>query len=298
MTPYVTPARIRRLSLIGAFNAGLVALLYALEPSLLTDTARSPRALAIVGLTVLAAMVLGRIGRRYAGSVGGAVGAVIPLALVGWLVIAPAVRDVTLVEPLPAGIAALATDEAPSSAGSTEVPAPSVTPVTPAAVDAAPRSKRSSSPAAAAPRPAVESRRPAVTNRASGTPQAALPSRRPAPASAPAPRGPAKVSSGRVQGINHTASGTVAVYRLEDGSHIVRFEDVALEGAPDPVLWLVPGRDQRSRDGGLEVAPLKATHGSFHHAVPQSFDVTQDFTVFIWCERYATPIANATQNRL
>ncbi len=105
------------------------------------------------------------------------------------------------------------------------------------------------------------------------------------------------MTTGELDGIGHDATGTVAVYRLADGSHLVRFEDVDIRNAPDPVLYLVPGRDRRSRDGGTEVAPLKATKGTFHHVVPASFDVTQDFTVFVWCERYTTPIAAASQRR-
>lgn len=251
-----TNPAVRRFALILALDAGIVAGLYALEPTLVTDTIRSPRALALVAVTVVATMLLGRVGRRFGGAWGGAAGAAIPLVLVGVLVVAPAVRDVRLDEPLPDGLVAL-----PAAAGS----------ATPTAT-----TSRSSEPSS-------EPAPPAPTSAAS--------------AAAPAQPGPALVSRGRVEGIGHTASGTVAIFRLADGSHIVRFEEVALEGAPDPVLWLVPGRDQRSRTGGTEVGPLKATHGSFHHAVPAGFDVTQDLTVFVWCQRFATPIANSTQDR-
>jgi len=230
--------RVRHLAAVAAINAGIVGGLYALEPALVTDTVRSPRALAVVAVTVVACMVLGRVGRRWGGSLGGAFGAAVPLALVGWLVVAPAVRDDTLVEALP-------------SAAVPSAPSPTLSP-TPASATSAPT------------------------------------------ATAAQPTGPTKVSTGRVRGIGHTASGTVALYRLADGSHLVRFEDVAIEGSPDPVLWLVPGSDRESRDGGTKVGSLKATHGTFHHDVPASFDLTQDFTVFVWCDRFATPIAGAT----
>lgn len=104
-----------------------------------------------------------------------------------------------------------------------------------------------------------------------------------------------RLTTGAIDGIGHEASGTASVWRLSDGSAIVRFDEIDLKGAPDPVLYLVPGADRRSREGGVEVAPLKATKGSFNHAVPPSFDLDQPFTVFIWCEQYAVPIANADQ---
>jgi len=87
----------------------------------------------------------------------------------------------------------------------------------------------------------------------------------------------------------------VSVFRLADGTAVVRFEDVDIRNSPDPVLYLVPGRGKQTRDGGTRVGALKATRGSFNHTVPASFDLDQPFTVFIWCDRFAVPIANADQ---
>lgn len=229
--------RARVLSL-AALGAGVAAGLYALEPTLLTETWRSPRALAVVAVTTLAAMLLGRLGRRRGGALLGAVGALLPLLLTGWLVVRPAVRDVRIDEALPVSTVATA-------------------PTAPTLSDPLP-----TAPGAAAPAPAAAT--------------------------------PVRVAGGKLAGIGHRASGTVGLYRLADGSHVVQFEDVAIEGSPDPVLYLVPGRNQDSRDGGTRVADLKATHGTFHHVVPASFDLTKDFTVFVWCDRFTTPIARAT----
>lgn len=103
------------------------------------------------------------------------------------------------------------------------------------------------------------------------------------------------MTTGQLEGIGHHATGTVALYRLQDGSHVIRFENVDIKGAPDPVLYLVPGEGRRSRDGGTNLGELKATRGNFNHLIDVPFDFTGDYTVFIWCEQYATPIAAADQ---
>lgn len=109
---------------------------------------------------------------------------------------------------------------------------------------------------------------------------------------------PRRLTIGRLEGIGHDASGSVSVFSLPDGSAVVRFEEVDIRGAPDPVLYLVPGPGKQTREGGTRVAALKATKGSFNHAIPASFDLDRSFTVFIWCDRFAVPIANADQQRV
>lgn len=214
------------------------AALVAAEPSLLAGSIRSPRAWALTAVVALVVVVGGRFAGRRFGPVAGAATRAVPLALVAWFVVVPALRQTTLDEALPVDAAA-----------------PPARP-TPAAGDAAPG---------------------------------------PAPDAGPSA---GQITAGTFEGIGHHATGSVSVHRLADGSHVVRFDDIDVRGAPDPVLYLVPGRDQRTRDGGTEAGALRATKGSFNQAVPAGFDLTGDFTVFVWCEAFTTPIAFATQTPL
>lgn len=88
----------------------------------------------------------------------------------------------------------------------------------------------------------------------------------------------------------HSAKGQVALHRLGDGSHVVQFESVDIEGTPTPYVYVVPG-EGRDRPGGAKLGKLKAERGTFHYAV-EAPDGT--FTVLVWCERFAVPIAGAT----
>jgi len=118
-----------------------------------------------------------------------------------------------------------------------------------------------------------------------------------APSSSTAPTGstPQLLAKGALRGLaGHDASGTVATYRLADGSHIIRFEQVDIGGTPSPHVYVVPGADKRKK-AGLHLGELKAEKGSFNYVLPAGFP-PRDFTVLVWCEQFAVEIANATQS--
>jgi hypothetical protein len=74
----------------------------------------------------------------------------------------------------------------------------------------------------------------------------------------------------------------------------VRFEGFHVQGAPAPVLYVVAGSDVQS-PGGTNLGAFTATAGgTLDVALPAGTDPGVGWTVLIWCERFATPIANAT----
>lgn len=110
------------------------------------------------------------------------------------------------------------------------------------------------------------------------------------------PAGPVELSRGGFQGLTgHRGNGEVALYRLEDGSLLLRFEEVDIGSGPDLNVWLVPGGDQRGTGGGTFVAPLTAEQGNQNYAVPTDVDPTDgEWTVLVWCTTFAVEVANAT----
>ena len=116
----------------------------------------------------------------------------------------------------------------------------------------------------------------------------------PAPSEPAAPR-PTRVSSGRLQGLDHDASGSASLIRSPDGSLVVRFENFDIQGVPDPRLYLAPGADVQQA-GGVSLGALKANRGRvFDYAVPAGTDAGPGWTVLVWCRAFSVPIANATQ---
>jgi hypothetical protein len=120
-----------------------------------------------------------------------------------------------------------------------------------------------------------------------------------APASTPAttvaPAGPVLLAVGDLAGIGHRASGSAALYRLVDGSHIVRLEDIDIQNGPDYFVHLVPGADRESPGDGHDLGALKGNQGSQNYEIPAEVDISGGpFTVLVWCRAFSVPVANAT----
>ena len=139
---------------------------------------------------------------------------------------------------------------------------------------------------------------PAATTTAAAPtlPMATMPGAPPstAPPAAAAPAEPVKLGAGELVGIDHRASGTVSVYRLEGGQHVVRFEEFDVQNGPDYRVYLVPAPGQEGTAGGLDLGPLEANRGNLNVAVPPGTDVSGYATVLIWCRAFSVPVANAT----
>src|SRR5262249_34291153 len=117
----------------------------------------------------------------------------------------------------------------------------------------------------------------------------------PAPGPAPAPEAPVRVTAGQLRGIDHSASGEASLIRQPDGSYVVRFANFDIEGAPDPIVYLVEGENRRN-PGGVELGGLRGTVGNASdYAVPRGTEPGPGWTVLVWCRAFAVPIANATQ---
>jgi Electron transfer DM13 len=144
--------------------------------------------------------------------------------------------------------------------------------------------------------PLPESSAPAGTAQAAPPPAVPDPAADPTAPTTTVPAGPARLTAGELQGIDHRASGTAAVYRLADGSHVVRLEDIDIQSGPDYFVHLVPGADRENPGGGLDLGALKGNKGSQNYPIPPEVDVGGgQFTVLVWCRAFAVPVANATQ---
>jgi len=244
--------------------AAVVAAALLLRGDVVLATVKSPAALLRIGAIVAAMAALSLVLRRFVDSA--LVRALVmaaPLGVLAWLLVVPYFTDVTVVEALP---------ETPATTiATTPAAAPSTGAVPPATTSV--------------PQPAAVPSPPTVPTTA-------------VPATAPTlpPAGPTRLTAGSLEGIDHGASGSAALYRLDDGSHIVRLEDIDIQSGPDYFVHLVPGVDRRSPSGGVDLGPLKGNRGSQNYTIPADVDVAAGpFTVLVWCRAFAVPVANATQ---
>ena len=110
-----------------------------------------------------------------------------------------------------------------------------------------------------------------------------------------APTAPVRVRTGPLAGIDHRGEGTVSILRRGDGGFVVALEDFDVQPGPDYDLYVVPGSDRETTKGGTRLDDLRGNRGTQYYDVPSTLDVgSGEWTVLIWCQTFAVPIANAT----
>ena len=106
---------------------------------------------------------------------------------------------------------------------------------------------------------------------------------------------PVRFRVGSFQGIDHRAEGTVAFYRQQDGRYVVGLEDFDIQPGPDYDVFVVPGEEREDRSGGTRLDDLRGNRGTQYYEVPAGIDIEDGpWTVLIWCQSFAVPVANAT----
>lgn len=131
-------------------------------------------------------------------------------------------------------------------------------------------------------------RAPVTTTPPAPTPDSTAPSPT-TPTAPPAPAGPQLLGSGRLVGLaGHDGTGDAGIFRLEDGSLVVRLENLDIDNGPDLELYLVPGSEAFSpRDGSAHLGHLKGNVGNQTYPVPAGFAVSPGpWTVLVWCEAF------------
>ncbi|MXY74371.1 MAG: DM13 domain-containing protein [Acidimicrobiia bacterium] len=96
----------------------------------------------------------------------------------------------------------------------------------------------------------------------------------------------------------HRGSGEVTAYRLEDGSLVLRLEDIEVTNGPDLRVLVAPGHGIDSREalqaaGYIELAPLKGNIGSQNYDFPADYQVPGQMTVIIYCKPFQVIFATA-----
>ena len=117
---------------------------------------------------------------------------------------------------------------------------------------------------------------------------------------APQPAGPVLLYQGVfVDGDSfHTGSGDVKVYRLEDGSLLLRLEDIEVRNGPDLNVIVTPsptvaGRDDVRVEGHLDLGDLKGNIGSQNYELPAEFTPPDEFSVVVFCVPFQVVFASA-----
>ena len=112
----------------------------------------------------------------------------------------------------------------------------------------------------------------------------------PAPGATP-PAFPLTLTSGDFIDLAHSGTGTAAVIELEDGTRILRFENLDVDNGPDLRVILSATAlvdDDGAYDDGdfLDLGVLKGNKGNQNYEIPADVDIDDYATVAIWCRRF------------
>jgi hypothetical protein len=111
------------------------------------------------------------------------------------------------------------------------------------------------------------------------------------PPTTTAPAGPIVVHESEFVEVGHAGTGRVLVVELEDGSRVIRFEDLDVENGPDLRVILSPSPlvgDRDAYDDGdfVDLGVLKGNQGNQNYEIPDGVDLDEFQTVAIWCRRF------------
>ena len=105
---------------------------------------------------------------------------------------------------------------------------------------------------------------------------------------------PEVIAQGSFSGAGrYDVSGQAELIRLDDGSHVVRLENLDSDNGPDLEVWLVRRTSGDVGRGGVSLGQLKSTRGNQNYTVPATVDVSAFAGVSIWCERFSVNFGTA-----
>ena len=233
----------------------------------------------------------------------GAVVVAVPVLALAWWLGSPLLIDEVVDEPFPRAAMAVVPDDMTAEeveqemidAEAIDTPAYENMPESPStATTAAPATTMA---AATVTTDATTDPEPEETTGTTAPPTTAA-SAEAAPTSQPA--GPLALVTGSLMDADsfHMGSGQVTLYRLEDGSHLIRLEDIEVTNGPDLHVLLTPthglgGRDDLQAAGYIDLGSLKGNIGSQNYEVPAGYEIPEDLTLVIYCVPFHVVFATA-----
>jgi Electron transfer DM13 len=100
------------------------------------------------------------------------------------------------------------------------------------------------------------------------------------------------IESGTFYTILHPTSGTATIYRMGDGSHVLRFTNFDTSNGPDVHVYMVASDDAKDaatveNAGFVDLGSIKGNVGDQNYTLPSDLDLAKYRAVSIWCKRFS-----------
>jgi hypothetical protein len=131
-----------------------------------------------------------------------------------------------------------------------------------------------------------------------GAPASASEEQRSRRADSTAASNPVVISSGKFHPVAHPGKGDAIVYRLGDGSYVLRLENLDIFNGPALYVYAVAAEDANDNEtvlntSVLDLGPLKGNKGNQTYGLPARFNPEKYRSVSIWCKRFSVNFATA-----
>src|ERR1700678_4191995 len=100
------------------------------------------------------------------------------------------------------------------------------------------------------------------------------------------------IESGTFYTILHPTSGTATIYRIVDGSHVLRFTNFKTSNGPDVHVYMVAADDAKANAtvqeaGFVDLGSIKGNIGDQNYNLGPDVDLTKYRAVSVWCKRFS-----------
>ena len=112
---------------------------------------------------------------------------------------------------------------------------------------------------------------------------------------------PLTLTEGTFISHEHETSGQVKILELQDGSRVLRIENLETSDGPQLEVWITDAPVIEGIDGWfvfddgeyVNLGELKATKGNQNYELPAELNLNQFSSVSIWCSRFAVSFGAA-----
>lgn len=108
----------------------------------------------------------------------------------------------------------------------------------------------------------------------------------------PGDSSPQPLESGQFYSILHPTAGTATIYRMGDGSRVLRFTSFTTSNGPDVHVYMVAADDAKDaaaveRAGFIDLGVIKGNIGDQNYTLGNDLDLAKYRAVSIWCKRFS-----------
>ena len=106
------------------------------------------------------------------------------------------------------------------------------------------------------------------------------------------------LESGTFYGVLHPTEGTATIYRMGDGTRVLRFTNFKTSNGPDVHVYMVAADDAKDsasvlRAGFIDLGTIKGNIGDQNYTLGPDVDLTKYRAVSVWCKRFSVNFGTA-----